>query len=286
MPARITRLRNVSLLQAVGSQLTRQRYRGRCLVARPARILPGRMTTPNRRNPPAPVVWQQRPVVSACVRTSRGRVPLFGDNYRVDSPARGAAAQPQRSVEPSIAADDERELVSSVLRKDRKAAARFVAAHVDAVYAYARHRLAPRADLVDDVVQDVFLAALNGLSAFQSQSSLRAWLIGIARHKIEDVYRQRLRLPEAFADDMASAEGQSVSAPASLDEAIDTARVRAKARHVLAQMPERYGLMLLWRYWEQRSTRDMAVAIGTTEKSVERTLARARARFKELWLKE
>jgi hypothetical protein len=30
----------------------------------------------------------------------------------------------------------------------------------------------------------------------------------------------------------------------------------------------------------------MAVAIGTTEKSVERMLARARARFKELWLKE
>ena len=52
------------------------------------------------------------------------------------------------------------------------------------------------------------------------------------------------------------------------------------------QMPERYGLMLLWRYWEHRSARDMAVAIGTTEKSVERLLARARARFKELWLKE
>ena len=45
-------------------------------------------------------------------------------------------------------------------------------------------------------------------------------------------------------------------------------------------MPERYGLMLLWRYWEERSTRDMAVAIGTTEKSVERTLARARDLFK------
>jgi DNA-directed RNA polymerase specialized sigma24 family protein len=42
----------------------------------------------------------------------------------------------------------------------------------------------------------------------------------------------------------------------------------------------------LWRYWEQRSTRDIAVAIGTTEKGVERRLARARARFKELWLKE
>jgi RNA polymerase sigma-70 factor, ECF subfamily len=203
----------------------------------------------------------------------------------VDSQAPGAAGQPKISVEPFTAANDERELVSSVLRRDRKAAARFVAAHIDAVYAYARHRLAPRADLVDDVVQDVFLAALNGLAAFQFQSSLRGWLIGIARHKIEDVYRHRLRVPEALID-VDSIEEESLSATASLDERIDTARVRAKARHVLAQMPERYGLMLLWRYWEQRSTREMAVAIGTTEKSVERTLARARAQFKELWLKE
>jgi RNA polymerase sigma-70 factor, ECF subfamily len=210
---------------------------------------------------------------------------VFRDNYRVDSQAPDAAGQPQIGVELFTAAADERDLVASVLRKDRKAAARFVAAHIDAVYAYARHRLSPAADLVDDVVQDVFLAALNGLAAFQGQSSLRTWLIGIARHKIEDVYRQRLRLPEAL-DDVDSVKKASLSATMALDERIDTARVRAKARQVLAQMPERYGLMLLWRYWEQRSTRDMAVALGTTEKSVERTLARARAQFKELWLKE
>ena len=199
--------------------------------------------------------------------------------------ARGLAGQPQRGDEPVASGADERELIASVLRKDRKAAARFVAGHIDAVYAYARHRLAPRGDLVDDVVQDVFLSALNGLAAFQGQSSLRTWLIGIARHKIEDIYRQRLRLPGAL-DDVDSVDEESFSATIALDEQIDAARACAKVRHVLAQIPEQYSLMLLWRYWEHRSTRDMAVAIGTTEKSVERTRARARARFKELWLKE
>lgn len=200
-------------------------------------------------------------------------------------PPTGAAGQSQIGGEPFASGADERELVAAVLRKDRKAAARLVAAHIDVVYAYARHRLAPRADLVDDVVQDVFLAALNGLAAFQGESSLRTWLIAIARHKIEDVYRQRLRSPEAL-DGLDTVEDESLAAMSPLDERIDAARVRAQARHVLARLPERYGLMLLWRYWEERSTREMAVAIGTTEKSVERTLARARARFKELWLKE
>jgi RNA polymerase sigma-70 factor (ECF subfamily) len=191
------------------------------------------------------------------------------------------AAQPAESI-PAEA--DQRELVESILRKDRKAAARFVAAHIDAVYAYTRHRLTPRADLVDDVVQDVFLAALSGLADFQGQSSLRTWLIGIARHKVDDVYRQRLRLPQSFEDRDSEREEPLSEAPR-FDEQIDDARAGAKARLVLSQLPERYSLMLLWRYWEQRSAREMAAAIGTTEKSVERTLARARARFKELWLK-
>jgi DNA-directed RNA polymerase specialized sigma24 family protein len=94
----------------------------------------------------------------------------------------------------------ERELVAAILRKDRKATARFVADYTDGVFAYVRHRLAPRSDLVDDVVQDVFLAALSGLSGFRGTSPLRSWLLGIARHKVESFYRQRLREPEALAD--------------------------------------------------------------------------------------
>jgi RNA polymerase sigma-70 factor (ECF subfamily) len=142
----------------------------------------------------------------------------------------------------------------------------------------------PRADLVDDVVQDVFLAALKGLEAFEGQSSLRTWLLAIARHKIEDIYRQRLRA--ALELDLDSTAGEPLSNEAPLDEQIDRARAGAKARRILERLPERDGLILLWRYWEQRSARDVAAAIGATEKSVERLLARARAKFKELWLKE
>jgi RNA polymerase sigma factor (sigma-70 family) len=177
----------------------------------------------------------------------------------------------------------ERELIEALLRNDRKAAARFVAAHIDAVYAFTRHRLAPRADLVDDVVQDVFLAALAGISRFQGQSSLRTWLMGIASHKIEDIYRQQLRVGQPL-DELDDGAPELVSETIALDDEIDGARARARTREVLSRLPERYALLLLWRYWEQRSTRDMASAIGTTEKAVERMLARARARFRELWM--
>jgi RNA polymerase sigma-70 factor (ECF subfamily) len=202
----------------------------------------------------------------------------------VDSGARSGPGRAPIAVETLPAEADERELIASVLRRDRKAAARFVAGHIDAIYGYARSRLASRADLVDDVVQDVFLAALNGLATFQAQSSLRTWLLGIARHKVEDVYRQRLRASLPL-DDLSAGEEPASEVPP-VDERIDRTRARMKARRILEQMPEGYGLLLLWRYWEQRSARDMAAALGRTEKSVERTLARARAKFRELWVKE
>jgi RNA polymerase sigma-70 factor (ECF subfamily) len=211
-----------------------------------------------------------------------GENAAVNDNGGVD-PRPRAGANPTTEIQDNAAAGEERILVDAILQHDRKAAARLVAMHADAIYSYARYRLAARTDLVEDVVQDVFLVALNGLARFRGESSLRTWLIAIARHKIDDVYRQRLREP-TDGSELEGGEPPADGPP--LDEVIDTARTRAKARRVLARMPERYSMLLLWRYWEQRSTRDMATAIGTTEKSVERMLARARARFKELWLKE
>lgn len=201
------------------------------------------------------------------------------------SPA--ATVGPERDIDPVLPGADERELVAAVLRQDRKAAARFVSVHIDAIYSYVRHRLTPRLDLVEDVVQDVFLAALSGLPHFHGRSSLRTWLIGIARHKVEDVYRQLLRHPELESHlELDEADAPQRGDTIAIDDAIDMARDRVRARRILARLPERYSLILLWRYWEQRSTRDIATAITTTEKSVERMLARARARFKELWLEE
>ena len=176
---------------------------------------------------------------------------------------------------------NEQQLVAAILRKDRKATARFVADYADCVYGYVRHRLAPRADLVDDVVQDVFLAALGSLSSFLGNAPLRSWLLGIARHKVEAYYRQQLRQPEPLAD--SGDPSEPAAGGLLIDEVIDRERLQARTQQVLRQLPESYGLALLWRYWENRSVRDIANATRKTEKAVERTLARARARFKVLW---
>ena len=96
-------------------------------------------------------------------------------------------------------ASEEAILLDAVLKKDRKATAEFVSRYADPVYGYVSQRLAPRADLVEDVVQEVFLVALQKLDTFAGKSSVLGWLLGIARHKVEDLYRARLREPESFS---------------------------------------------------------------------------------------
>lgn len=180
--------------------------------------------------------------------------------------------------------DSDLKLAAAVLAKDRKATAEFVKIYSDGIYSYVRRRLIPRMDIVDDVVQEVFLAALDSLSRFRGTSSLKTWLLAIARHKVEDYYRSLTRR---------AAEGETEeevlllpSGDPSIDDLMDRARLENRVRRVLQGLPELYGMVLLWRYWEGHSARDIAGATGKTEKAVERILARARAQFKRTWIDE
>ncbi len=171
-------------------------------------------------------------------------------------------------------------LVAAVLQKDRKATAEFVNTYTDAVYSFIRRRLNPRQDLVDDLVQDVFIAAWENLGRFRGSSSLRGWLLGIARHKVEDHYRRLLQDAHPLDAELAEILPDT---RLDVDAAADRERVEQQARKVLNEMPQHYSVALLWRYWEKRSAREVAQATGRSEKAVERLLARARAQFRRRW---
>jgi RNA polymerase sigma-70 factor (ECF subfamily) len=186
----------------------------------------------------------------------------------------------QRQTVGSLATEDSA-LVAAVLRKDRKATAEFVARYADDLYRYLRSRLAPSYDQVDDLVHEVFLAAWESLPGYQGTGSLRAWVMGIARHKVEDFYRARLRAPESIED-----ADQKPVAPASVSDfhqLLEQDELRKNTWRVMGDLPEQYRLALIWRYWEKASAREMALKTGKTEKAIERLLARARAEFRERW---
>lgn len=187
--------------------------------------------------------------------------------------------------EPPRVAGEEMELVAAVLRKDRKATAELVSRYSDPIHGYLRHRLTPKVHLADDLLQEVFLAAWRGLKDFRGQSSLKSSLLGIARHKVEDHYRKRLREPEQMPAEGEDSEPGLIVVPG-IDDHLDLETRRRKMQNVLRSLPESYSTVLLWRYWEHRSAAEMAARTGKSVKAIERLLARARAQFKRRWLDE
>lgn len=67
--------------------------------------------------------------------------------------------------------------------------------HGDYLYRFALSRLRD-AKAAEDVLQETFLAALQGLDRFEGRSSERTWLAGILKHKILDHFRRSGREAE------------------------------------------------------------------------------------------
>jgi RNA polymerase sigma-70 factor (ECF subfamily) len=186
----------------------------------------------------------------------------------------------QNPAEHGALSAHDRELVSEVLRKDRKASAEFVGRCADYAYPFVRHAVMPRAEVVEDLMQEILLAAWHTLGNFRGEASLRAWILGIARHKVEDYYRKLIRQAE-----LPEGDGH-VPEPAVLtnfEAELDAAERHEHVHRILASMPEAYAVALLWRYRDDKSVREIAELTGKTEKAIERLLARARQRFKKEW---
>jgi len=177
-------------------------------------------------------------------------------------------------------ATHEQQLVQAVLAKDRKSTAEFVDLCTDWIYGFVRRRLMPRAELVEDLMQEILFAAWQALPNFREEASLRSWILGIARHKVDDYYRRRILETDLPEDDD---EAEELTVIPDFEEQLDSAMQQERIQKTLAGLPEAYSLALLWRYRDEKSAREMAQLTGNTEKAMERLLARARQSFRRRW---
>jgi RNA polymerase sigma-70 factor (ECF subfamily) len=91
---------------------------------------------------------------------------------------------------------------------------------------------------VDDLTQEVFLAAYRNLSTFRRGDDFRAWLRGIARNKLHDYFRSSARRDkslERFREQVARAVEQDLEQAASADS---TESIEALLR-CIARLPEK-----------------------------------------------
>lgn len=185
--------------------------------------------------------------------------------------------------------------MSSVLRRDRRLAARLHRGDVDAwrelcerygqaLYLYAYHRCRGDRSAAEDVRQETLVAAADGIGRYSGSVPLFNWLCGIARRKAADEARRRAavdRLEDADrrpgSDDPVGPGRVAPVDPYPLPEdAFEAMETSAEVVEALWSLAPDHREALLVRYVEEQGVDVVAMRLGRTYKGAESVLSRAR----------
>jgi RNA polymerase sigma factor (sigma-70 family) len=156
---------------------------------------------------------------------------------------------------------------------DRKAGATLFERHFDAIARFFRGKLG---DDVQDLVQRTFLDLVESHTNVDAEASVRAYLFGIARHRLIDHLRARaIREVDPAVTSLAELATSPSAALARQDEG----RLLQVA---LRQLPIEQQMTLELAYWENLRGAEIAIAMGIGANTVRSRLARARDALRDL----
>jgi RNA polymerase sigma factor (sigma-70 family) len=173
---------------------------------------------------------------------------------------------------------DQELLRDFVTRRSETAFADLVHRHVDLVYSAAL-RMVCDAHLAQDVTQGVFIALAKSAPQLADRPILSGWLHrtaqNIAANTVRSEVRRHTREQEAAA--MNELLGNEPDTTWEMISAhLDTA---------LGELDESDRDALMLRYFERKSSREMAAILGTSEEAAQKRVTRATERLRELFSK-
>jgi RNA polymerase sigma-70 factor (ECF subfamily) len=128
---------------------------------------------------------------------------------------------------------------------------------------------------MDDILQDVFLAALASVTRLRQADKLKSYLIGIAVRKARKVIRQR-RLWR-FIHTSAPADLPDRAAPTAPEHVSDALRATYR---ILAKLPVDERITFALRHVDGMELGSVAEVTGVSLSTVKRRLTRAQSAFK------
>ena len=157
---------------------------------------------------------------------------------------------------------DEQSLIAEAQR-DPSRFAELYESNFDRLYAYVARRVATRQD-AEDLTAEVFHEALRNLDRFEWRGvPFASWLIGIAAHLLADGWRRAKRLQEVPADEQEEAW---------IHEKIEQ---RAMLFQLVEDLPQDQKVVIVRRFLEQKSLREIADELERTTGAVKQLQFRA-----------
>lgn len=179
---------------------------------------------------------------------------------------------------------DEQLLKTSL--RDPRAFGTFYERHAEAVMGYLLRRTGS-IEAAADLTAEVFAAALGARRRFRPRAEpARAWLFGIANHKLADARRrngverrarERLGMPRRGFDDEELERAE---------ERVDLARRGETVSALVADLPPSQRDAVLARVVDERDYDDLALAFGTTPANVRQRVSRGLAALESIATEE
>jgi RNA polymerase sigma-70 factor, ECF subfamily len=151
------------------------------------------------------------------------------------------------------------ELVRRARDGDDRAVVALYQRYVNEIFGFAYHQLRT-VQQAEDATSATFLRMVDAIGTFRGHAAFRTWLYAIARNQVRDEWRREARHPTVTLD------RPLPEVPTS--DASARPEATALGRAVLERLPDNYRRVLELRVMGDRSIRDTACEIGTTEGNV------------------
>ena len=145
---------------------------------------------------------------------------------------------------------------------DSEAIASLYQLHADAIYRYVLYRVPTTSD-AEDVTAEVFLKMVEGLPNYQFKGiPFEAWLYRIAAARVADFHRSKYQQPQ---DELNETLADHVALP---EEQLQQLQEIEGLRQVLSQFSEEEQTLLILRFVERKSHKEVAAILGKTPAAV------------------
>lgn len=141
--------------------------------------------------------------------------------------------------------------------------------HLPAVYRFVRRRVPEAAD---DLAQRTFLECVEHRARLREAASVRAFLLGVARH----VILRHARSDRRRRDRHERAAAQPVATVTSPSRAAAVREEHTLLRRALATLGEVHRTVLELHYWDELSTREIGTVLEIASGTVKWRLSQAR----------
>ncbi|HQX11086.1 MAG TPA: sigma-70 family RNA polymerase sigma factor [Thermoflexales bacterium] len=135
---------------------------------------------------------------------------------------------------------------------------------------------------IEDIAQVTLIGAIEGIDRFQSNSSLKTWVLRIAHHKLVDAVRRggsRDRREIVFAEMPEEWEPEFPELP---EDLMVTREQQQRVAAALSALPDLERAVITLRYIEDMDTLQISEIINKSHRSTQKLLTDARAHLRLL----